>query len=217
MNTTLNSGLTLRRVLSLVVLVFFGLSSNGCDFLAEKLGVDQVTVPMDEFATDLPVADGSIGYSSGEVDLGSVKLPNVFEADEIRLETDQLVFTETADALGKTAGQNGILLVTINIQGYCAGQVRLTITNSAVSAISPNPVKIGGCAELIEYYDLLPTTVKTKLAANFYTATPTEAAAAINAALRKLRIAGLVTVRVLTGSLRGKITLKKADIKLKFK
>ncbi|MBL7978887.1 MAG: hypothetical protein JNN12_11160 [Bacteroidetes Order II. Incertae sedis bacterium] len=216
MNTNMNVSLTFRRMLSLFIPVFLGLTSNGCDFLAEKLGVDYVTVPMDKFATDLPVANGSIGYSSGEVNLGSVTLPKVFEADEIRIATDQLVFTETTDTLGKTAAQNGKVRITINIQGYCAGQATLTITNSVVSAISSNPIPIGQCAQLASYHAALPASVKALLATDYLTLTTAKIREAINTAIRALKVKGTVTVEVVEGTIRGKFTLKKADVHLDF-
>lgn len=207
---------SLRRLVAFMVLATVALTSNGCDFLAEKLGVDYVTVPMDKFATELPVANGSIGYSSGEVSLGNVTLPKVFEADEIRLATDQLVFTETTDALGKTSAQNGKVRVTINIEGYCAGQVTLTITNSAVSAISPNPVPIGQCSQLSAYYQILPAAVKANLATDYLTLSTSSIRTLVNTAIRALKVKGTVTVEVLEGTIRGKFTLKKADVHLDF-
>jgi len=207
---------SLRRLVAFMVLATVALTSNGCDFLAEKLGVDYVTVPMDKFATELPVANGSIGYSSGEVSLGNVTLPKVFEADEIRLATDQLVFTETTDALGKTSAQNGKVRIAINLQGYCAGQVILTITNSVVTAISPNPVPIGACTELAADYPILPESVKASLAPDYLTLSVDGIKQAVNKAIRALKVKGTVTVVVLQGTLRGKFTLKKADVHLDF-
>lgn len=199
---------------------FFALAllvtNSGCDFLAEKLGVDYVDVPSSSFGEAVDVTPGVTTYSSGSASLGNVKLPNVFNVDEIQIQASNLTFT-ASEALGKVSG-SGVIRAVVVLQGVCAANFDITVTNDAVTAISKSTLSLGSCDSdgLAALKTLGAAAQSTLLATNAFTITPAQAQALINTAIKALKINGSVVLRVVSGNVKGKLKVDAAKIHLDF-
>lgn len=223
MNTTLNVNLALRRMVSLVALAFFAFTSNGCDFIASKLGVDEVDVPTSSFASSVNLVPDQTTLVEGKVNLSSVKLPDIFDVDEVILSPDYFTFTPSAaSALGKTSASGQIILLLL-VNNLPVAYATITIKDDKVTDITPKELKLTAKvlkAQVDAMIAKTPEPNRTKLgnaikASGWETLTLAQVVAAINQAFKSTE--PTVSVALLPNStITGKLNVSKLRFGLKF-
>lgn len=217
----MKKSMMMRSAVAMLALIAFTFS--GCDFLASTLGVDKVNVPTDSFAGTIDINSSQPTLVEGSVNVGDVKLPDVFDVDKINLAPEDFTFTPNTatGALGKTAA-SGTITIWIFVNSIPIGPATLTITNNVVTAVSPTSLALvlNNKEALKTAINLLPTQQKQALlagmnAVNWETMTAAQATAAFNTALKSLNFKASVFVQA-TGGLLGKLKLSKLQFHLDF-
>jgi len=131
------------RILPLLPLMLAGaILLQGCDWIAEKAGIDKVDASLGSVGANLVITPDGASSNSGTVNVSDKDLPNVFDVESITINQSDVTYTAVA---GKTGGveASGTVDVFIVVDQAPAFGARVTITNDQVSGIAPSTIDVG--------------------------------------------------------------------------
>jgi hypothetical protein len=204
----------LKQFSFFALLLTFVFASNGCDALAKKLGVDKVKVPLTSIANAVPVKAGTPTVVSGNVNVGTVNLPDIFDISSIQFDKTQFTFTPSANVANKTQTVGTIKMVAI-MGGYPLALVTINLTDNVVTDITPNPVALGAftVADVQALINALPAAQRPTLATNWNTLTAAQLATEVNKILKTLNFN---VALIISSDVSGTLSIKSMDLNLKF-
>ena len=131
-----------RNVRFLAILLTGAFILQGCDWIAEKAGIDKVDVSFGSAGANLTITPDGADANTGTVNLGDQDLPNVFEVESITVTPDDVTFTPTAGKTGDASG-SGTIDVFILIDQVPAYATVVTVTGDIVTGIDPRNIRTG--------------------------------------------------------------------------
>lgn len=115
---------------------------QGCDWIAEKAGIDEVDVSMGSAGANLVIAPNDASSKTGNVNVGDQDIPNVFDVESITISRDNVSFSPSPGKSGGAAGSGTIDLFVI-IDGAPTFATRITVANDVITNISPTTIDVG--------------------------------------------------------------------------
>lgn len=197
-----------RLLLAPLALLAASLVGTGCDAIAEKLGIDKVTVPLSSIGSNLAVSSTTASIRSGTVTRGGSDLPDVFTVKSIALDPSDMTFT--ASTMAKVA-QSGTVRAALIVNTCVAVMADVTVSNNAVTAVSPLPIQVGS-VNMTNFQALvlkLPAAQRPSVSA---ACTPSGLAASLTAT----SFSGSIVAAVLSGDLNGVFGIQEGTFNLDF-
>lgn len=184
------------------------LVASGCDTIAEKLGVDKVTVPLGSVGQNLAVSTTAGTIKTGSVSRGGGDLPDVFTVTSIEILPANVSFAPTAAT--KTA-QSGTVRAALVVGSCVAAMTDVTVANNAVTALSPQDIAIGA-VNMANFQAL----VQKLPAAQRPTVTTACTKEGLAAELTKASFSASLLAAVFSGDLNGTFGIQQGTFKLDF-
>lgn len=197
-----------RLALAPFLLVFAAATWTGCDAIAEKLGIDKVNVPLSSIGQNLAVSTATASIRTGSITRDGGDLPKVFTVKSVTIDAADLSFA--ASGSGKVA-QSGTVRAGLIINTCAAVLVDVTVTNNAITSVTPVPVQIGQI-NMTNFQALLAKVPAAQRPTVSTACTPSGLASE----LVKPSFSGSVVAAVFSGDLNGTFGIKEGTFNLDF-
>lgn len=183
-------------------------STAGCDAIAEKLGVDKVTVPLGSAGQNLAVSTTTAAIKTASVSRDGGELPNVFSVKSIEILPANVTFTPST---ATKVAQSGVLRAALIVGSCAAAMTDVTITNNTVTALNPQDISIGtvNMTNFAALMQKLPAAQRP----NVTTACTKDGLAT---ELRKPSFSASLVAAVMSGDLNGIFGVQQSTFKLDF-